>query len=209
MISTIQYTAIDEALHYLNAKLFDGKLPDVLITLSRKPKVAAFHWHEKFRARENEEKISEISLNPDTFLDKTDTDILSDLAHELVHQWQHLFGTAPRKGYHDREWASKMKEIGLYPSSTGEVGGKETGQSMSDYIIEGGKFEIVCGAFLLNRTAIFWNSIPQEKVDKKKNKTREKFVCPTCTQAAWAKKGANLACGDCMVKLVIEEDDNE
>jgi hypothetical protein len=33
-----------------------------------------------------------------------------------------------------------MKAIGLQPSSTGMVGGKETGQHMSDYEIPGGPF---------------------------------------------------------------------
>ena len=50
-------------------------------------------------------------------------------------------------GYHpqlsaalyDRQWAAKMREIGLQPSSTGEEGGKETGQSMSHYIIPDGR----------------------------------------------------------------------
>ena len=36
-----------------------------------------------------------------------------------------------------------MKAIGLQPSSTGMVGGKETGQHMSDYVIPGGPFETV------------------------------------------------------------------
>jgi hypothetical protein len=39
--------------------------------------------------------------------------------------------------------AAKMKLIGLQPSSTGMVGGKETGQHMDHYIIPGGRFEQV------------------------------------------------------------------
>ena len=33
-----------------------------------------------------------------------------------------------------------MKAIGLQPSNTGAVGGKETGQQMTHYIIAGGPF---------------------------------------------------------------------
>jgi DNA gyrase inhibitor GyrI len=33
-----------------------------------------------------------------------------------------------------------MKEIGLQPSTTGEKGGKETGQTVSHYIIPGGRY---------------------------------------------------------------------
>ena len=43
----------------------------------------------------------------------------------------------PSGRYHDRQWAGKMKDIGLQP---GEPGGKETGQSVSHYIIAGGAY---------------------------------------------------------------------
>jgi len=35
----------------------------------------------------------------------------------------------------DREWAAKMKEISLQPSKAGQPGGKQTGQSVTHYII--------------------------------------------------------------------------
>jgi hypothetical protein len=47
------------------------------------------------------------------------------LCHWLSHR------TPPRRSYHDRQWAAKMKEIGLQPSTTGEPGGKETGSSVT------------------------------------------------------------------------------
>ena len=59
--------------------------------------------------------------------------------HEMVHVWQHAHGKPGARGYHNKEWAAKMKAIGLQPSSTGMVGGKETGQRMMDYIIPGGR----------------------------------------------------------------------
>ncbi len=40
-----------------------------------------------------------------------------------------------------------MESIGLMPSSTGEPGGKRTGQKMADYPIEGGRFYHACVAF--------------------------------------------------------------
>ena len=58
----------------------------------------------------------------------------------MTHVWQHAFGKPSARGYHNKEWAAKMKAIGLQPSSTGMVGGKETGQRMMDYIIPGGAF---------------------------------------------------------------------
>ena len=68
-------------------------------------------------------RTAEIALNPDTFEDRTDMEILNTLAHEMCHLWQHYFGKPSRGGYHNREWATMMEKIGLMPSSTSEPGG--------------------------------------------------------------------------------------
>jgi hypothetical protein len=44
-----------------------------------------------------------------------------------------------------------MREIGLQPSSTGEPGGMETGQTVSHYIIPGGRLAQLPDAFYTNR----------------------------------------------------------
>lgn len=202
-----QYIKFDEAVKYFNEKLFAGELPDLLVTLQRHPRSAGYYHAEKLEDRQNKKRIAEIALNPDVFSSKSDEEILSTLVHEMVHHWQFCLATAPRKAYHDREWAEKMKEVGLYPSSTGEEGGKETGQSMSHYIMQGGLFEKACKAFLLKGKALYLDSIVEPKEEKERKKTREKFVCPVCLQQAWAKKTAKLACGIDLVAMKIEEDD--
>jgi len=62
------------------------------------------------------------------------------MAHEMCHLWQHHLGKPSKRTYHNKEWGNKMKSIGLYPSNTGKEGGKEYGQQMMDYIIDGGIF---------------------------------------------------------------------
>ena len=65
----------------------------------------------------------------------------STLAHEMAHAWQYHFGKpSAEAGYHNVEWGTKMEEIGLMPSNTGEPGGKRTGQQMTHYIVEDGPF---------------------------------------------------------------------
>jgi hypothetical protein len=54
------------------------------------------------------------------------------LCHWLIH------AAPPRRSYDDRQRAAKMKEIGLQPVTTGEPGGKETGQSVTYYILPRG-----------------------------------------------------------------------
>ena len=57
----------------------------------------------------------EIALNPAHFASRPTAGTLSTLAHEMAHLWQHHFGTPSRTGYHNKEWAAKMREIGLIP----------------------------------------------------------------------------------------------
>lgn len=206
-ITTKQYKDLDLAYEYFNKKLFDNKLPECLITFQRHPKVLGYHHFEKFVNRGNKDKVSEIALNPDTFDGRTDIEILSTLCHEMIHVQQYLIGDPPRKGYHDKGFASLMNNIGLQASSTGEPGGRVIGQSMSHYILEGGKFEIAAGAFLLGESKLQWNSTPNIKISKERKKTRKKFICPECLQQAWAKKTASLICGDCRAKMIIDEDE--
>jgi predicted SprT family Zn-dependent metalloprotease len=205
-ITTIQYSNLDDAYSYFNKKLFDNKLPECLITLQRHPRALGYHHKDKFTNRKTGEKISEIALNPDTFDDREDIEVLSTLCHEMVHVKQHEIGDPPRKGYHDKSFAILMNEIGLQASSTGEPGGKSTGQRMSHYILEGGKFESVATAFLLSGEKLHWGSSPEIKISKERKKTREKFCCKSCMQNAWAKKTSKLVCGDCMTPMIIEED---
>lgn len=207
MITTQNYTTLDNAYTYFNEKLFEGKLPDCIITFNRKKGTYGYFHAQKFRVRNGKESISEISLNPDGFIDREDVEVLSTLVHEMCHAWQCCFGDPPRKGYHDKEFARIMFNVGLQTSSTGYPDGKSIGQRMSHYILAGGAFEKAAGAFLLN-AKLQIESLPEpEKEKKEKVKTREKFICPECHQAAWSKPSAKLACGNCKEIMVIEEED--
>ena len=126
-ITPAQYRAFQEAYDFFNAELFAGSLPQVLVTLQRKAKMGGYFSPDRFTGRVDESAAHELTMNPDYFSGQNDEYILAVLAHEMAHVWQQSHGTPPRKCYHDREWAAKMKEIGLHPSTTGEPGGKETG----------------------------------------------------------------------------------
>ena len=102
----------------------------------------------------------ELALNPDVFTGRSDELILSTLVHEMAHGWQQTHGTPPRRCYHDKEWAAKMKEIGLQPSTTGEPGGKETGQSVTHYLIPGGPFTRAYAKLAATGFQLNWQSVP-------------------------------------------------
>jgi hypothetical protein len=119
----------------------------------------------------------------------------------MAHVWQQIHGQPPTRCYHDREWAAKMKEIGLQPSDTGQPGGKETGQSMSHYILPGGPYAKAYGKLKTTGFQLHWESAAPEgkqgKQRKAKRASKTKYTCPECGQNAWAKPDAVLICGEC------------
>jgi predicted SprT family Zn-dependent metalloprotease len=195
-ITQDEYGAFQAAYDFFNAELFNGTLPAVLITLQRHSKAYGFLAPKKFIGRSEETATHELALNPDHF-GRTDEAILATLVHEMAHAWQVTHGTPPRKSYHDREWAQKMMEIGLHPSSTGEPGGKQTGAKVSHYIIEGGPFAQAFARLKARGFEMRWQSRADQGERKKKAESKTKYTCPSCQQNAWAKPGAALICGVC------------
>jgi hypothetical protein len=124
----------------------------------------------------------------------------------MVHVWQQEHGEPGRGRYHNREWARKMHGIGLMPSSTGKPGGATTGDSMSDYILEGGRFQVACREFLKCHRLV-WESgtesargpegNDEEDAEGKKLPTRPKFTCPICGLNSWGKPSSRMLCADC------------
>ena len=51
-----------------------------------------------------------------------------------------------------------MKEVGLYPSDTHEPGGKETGQRMGHYVIEGGLFAVAFAKLQATGFRLRWHN---------------------------------------------------
>jgi predicted SprT family Zn-dependent metalloprotease len=195
-ITQAQYQAFQHAYDFFNAELFAGALPNVLVTLQRQAKAYGFFSPKRFIGRAAEEATHELAMNPDHF-GRSDEHILSTLVHEMCHLWQHTHGTPPRKSYHDREWAAKMKEAGLFPSSTTSPGGKETGQKVSHYIIADGPFAQAFAKLKASGFELRWQSRVDDCERQKKAASKTKYTCLQCNQNAWAKPGAALICGVC------------
>jgi predicted SprT family Zn-dependent metalloprotease len=127
------------AYNQFNDRLFEGSLPPVIFTVQRKPGVMGYFAGDRWSDTQGC-IVSEIAINPSYIASSRLIEVMQTLVHEMVHCWQHFHGNPGRKYYHNLEWAKKMIEVGLMPSSTGEPGGKITGQFMGDYILEDGCF---------------------------------------------------------------------
>ena len=195
-ITPVEYGGLQEAFDHFNRTLLQGRLPDAFITYQRRAHSKGYFSADRFTSRVGTFRKPELALNPDAFIDRTDEQIASTLTHEMVHLWQHSFGKPGSRGYHNKEWATMMKSIGLMPSNTGAVGGKETGQQMTHYIIPDAAF---AQAFAkLAETG--WKLNLQSAICAGGSKTppsKVKFTCPACGSNMWGKPDSKDICGEC------------
>ena len=212
--TTQTYTSLATAYDFFNRELFSGSLPPCLITMQRHKGAYGFFSGERFANTTNPKEITdEIALNPVHFATRKPNEVLSTLAHEMVHLWQHHYGKQPRKGYHDKQWAAKMHEIGLIPTASGEPGGKETGQKVTHLIEENGRYALAVSKLLTEHPAILYSDRSENNTArKKKAASKTKYTCPGCGLNAWAKPDAPLVCGDCQEQMQaenVEEEEDE
>lgn len=219
------YRELQTAYDHFNRELYDNALPACLLTFQREKRSFGYFSRNRFISAETGETTHEIAMNPAYFATGPLEEIMQTLVHEMAHLWQQEFGTPGRRGYHNKEWGDKMESIGLMPSSTGQPGGKKTGECMADYIIPGGRFEASCAELLTNDFRITWmdrfvvqrngaevpafisdsfaaeaGSEGGESMTKPGGNAsnRWKYSCPTCPKInVWGKPEMKLKCGEC------------
>jgi predicted SprT family Zn-dependent metalloprotease len=199
-ITPIEYGGLQEAYDHFNEALFGGELPDVFITYQRRSHMRGFFGANRFSERGGKSGRHELALNPDHFVDRTDEQICSTLVHEQCHVWQHMRGTASSRGYHNKEWGNKMKLLGLQPSTTGAPGGKETGSSVTHYIIPDGTFQISFQKLAATGWKLNLQSAHQAGASGGKT-SKTKFTCPQCGQNCWGKPDLAVLCKPCRAEM--------
>jgi hypothetical protein len=192
-----QFRAFQAQFDYFNATLFGGQLPPALLNFSRAANTLGFFAPKRWSA-DGKSIANEISLNPTHLKSRPQRDTSSTLVHEMAHHWQEELGTPSRGGYHNREWAAKMEEIGLMPKSYDKPGTR-TGYKVSHDIIEGGAFAVAFAAMPQENHLPWLCSESDEGPAKKKPRpaSKVKFTCPECGCNAWGKPNLRLVCGDC------------
>ena len=205
----VTYNEWQAAYNYFNEELFAGKLPECIITLNRSARLSGYFYPDKYNNKKGGIK-DELSMNPKYISNKNIFEALSTLVHEMCHVWQRHYGVNGFPGkYHNKEWGTEMKRIGLMPSRTGKPGGAETGSSMLDYVIEGGMFEKVCKQFISKGFLISWTevgAIPVCKgIDEVKEKSikRRRYSCMSCEAEVWGIPGLKITCDLCKSSFVL------
>lgn len=200
-ITPQEYAGLQAAYDHFNTELFAGTLVDVFITYQRHAHSRGYFSADRFSGRIDEFGRHELALNPDHFICRTDEEITSTLVHEMMHCWQHQHGKPGSRGYHNKEWAAKMKAVGLQPSNTGAVGGKETGQQMTHYIIADGPFAKAFAKLAASGWKLNLQSAHRPGPNGKPS-SKTKFTCSSCGQNAWGKPDLAIACIPCQRQML-------
>ena len=212
------YDELQKAYDFFNRRLWNNELPNCLLTLQRK-KANGYGYFSSKRFVGQQGETDELAMNPQHFHCREIKDVLSTLVHEIAHLRQAHSGKPGRGKYHNKEWGTLMKAVGLHPSNTGKPGGKETGDQMTHYIIEGGPFDVACNELLASGFELSWsekNRIAEalanpvegdpdggdgDPVEPKDRSNRHKYTCPGCRLNAWGKPNILLMCGQCKLEL--------
>lgn len=212
------YGDFQAAYDFFNHELFEGRLPNAMITIVRSRRFRGYFLTEGFQA--GLAKADEIAMNPEAFKGRTDKAILSTLVHEMCHLEQFHFGQPSPGGYHNKGWGELMKRVGLHPSNTGAEDGEETGVAMTHYIVPEGRFDVVCDVLTATGWIVRWrtpnellalsggtggglsNVVPPSlglapgarAAAKRASKT--KYICRQCASKAWARPHLHIMCAE-------------
>lgn len=195
-ITAATYTCLDEAFKFFNERLFESRLPEVMILLQRKRGCHGYFWAEQFSHREGTETTHEIALHPDS-LSRSLKEVLSTLVHEMTHLEQQEFGKPGKGGYHNKEWGTLMLNVGLTPVSLDKPG-TMVGKKVTHSIDEGGLFDVACDEFLKTGAALDWHTKPALPKAKKTDVSKVPHICECedCDQKVWGKLGIRVYCVD-------------
>jgi len=201
-----QYENYQWMFDFFNKELFQAKLPTCLLVLSTSRGNVAGHF-ARGKWERTSQKVHEININPSFLSTATDMEIASVLVHEMVHLKQALFGSSGTGGYHNKEWARYMEQIGLMPSKTGKPGGQKTGFKMYHYVIKGGVFENAFNKMPKSMFLPFKTQLAIQQNKRRKAKDKLKYSCANCDSKLWGKPGLTPICGNCLIPMKSNDED--
>ena len=93
------YAEWQTAYDFFNKELFDGRLPECIITLDNKSKRnGGYFAPSRYKNSEGEIKDG-LAMNPWHFHRRSFVDTLSTLVHEMCHVWQQHYGQRKRQAF--------------------------------------------------------------------------------------------------------------
>lgn len=210
----------------LNEKYFDHKLKPAIITIMcGKQRTKSYYgkfeqkvWYKKEDISEDEDgnvELKDIDVGQDEivmsaeYLTRPFNSVCCTLLHEMIHQWCAQNGieeTSNNGTYHNAKFKHECEMRELIVEKEKIIGWAITtpSKAFDEYVYDVIEPVVDTTVFDLFRNTTF---APPKKAIKKR------FMCPMCGLTVQAKKGSNIFCGKCGVRLdywdMTDEDDWE
>jgi len=191
---------------YTNKRLFAGTLPPAQIFLkSLRSSVCTFEGHVIDHV--SGQRIDRINVNSRVLKRTPVAKLIISLIDAMISQKQFHYGAPGRGSYRNKERAALSKEIGLIPSDTAAMGGKDTGENVLFYYDVGSAVDDLIRELLSFEFVITWEERPKLEEEKKSGGKRYKYACPhdDCIQNFYAGQKADFNCGIHDLKALLEE----
>lgn len=191
---------LENAFDALNTRYFESALAKPVITIQSSPSAYGHCSVKEIWADGQGGKRREVNLGAET-LNRPVENTIATLVHEMVHLYNLQMGVqdcSRGNTYHNRKFKDEAEKRGLIIEYDKRIGWSRTtpAPELIDFITAQGwaKVDMARDSFGVKGAT-----------GKKKSSTR-KYICPVCGQSIRATKEVNVICGDCMVKMVTEDE---
>ncbi len=193
----------------LNAKYYEGKLPEPVISIqkSRPNNLGHFTlgkvWKNQNETENEESARYEININP-VNMNRPAEEIIETLHHEMVHYVNRQNEIKDCNGQvHNKKFKTAAERVGLICEKSKQYGWGYTSlsESLKTFIVEEMKPDPK--AFKYFRLG----SVVPVKVKKPREKKSFKYICSGCDQTAKAGRDAKIKCGNCDELMETNDED--
>lgn len=213
---------LERAYRILNKVYFEDKLPEAVITIQSSQR-AYGHITVGKVWQDNWDSYHEINISAE-YLNRPVENIIATLLHECCHLYameNNIKDTSNNYRYHNKRFKEIAEKRDLKISYHESIGWSVT--EPAEKLIETIKqYHLDSQIDYVRKGAFEWTGGDAEsdgdngngltgtkgKKPKKKSSTR-KYICPKCGNSVRATKDVNIACLDCMVQMVKEEQESE
>lgn len=184
----------------LNRDYYEGKLPEVVITIQSSPKGKAYGWYAKDRwgiETDKEKAFDEINISAE-YLSRPIENIVSTLQHEMVHLYcamNDIKDTSNNNVYHNKKFKEEAEQRGLSIEKAQTIGWSVTTPT-EEFI------KYIKGLSVDEDAFKFFRKMPlgKEKTKKTAKKTT-KYTCPCCEVSVRGEPDLEIECKKCGVLM--------
>lgn len=193
---------LEKMFRAINTDLFDGKLPNCIITVQSSPRNMG-HSSTKKIWQHKDQYTYEINIAAEV-LDMIIEETLDTLIHEMVHIYcreNNIKETSRGTSYHNKRFKKEAEKRLLICHPCGAAGYNTVGTNndkLTAYAMEKGWNEIMLGRRTITTSSSQQPENEQTQTENGTKSSTRKLKCPHCGMAArTTKKTGKLICGNC------------